>query len=420
MSAAADGIEAEVVGLGAQGDGIVETPAGRFHVPFTAPGDRLRLAVEDGAVTAVERVADGGGRRAPVCTHFGTCGGCVAQHVRDDDYAAWKRNLVVQALTRRDLDVAVAAPVGMPPGARRRVRLGARAVRGGVILGFKQRRSHRLVEVRECPVAAAAIVAALPGLRAALADCLPRGSTAEVAITLAATGLDVAVEDVVETDLALSQRLAAFAAETDLARLAWAGEAVAQRRPVRIDCGGIAVDLPPGAFLQPTEAGEAALRDRVLSALGNATRIVDLHAGCGAFGLPLAAAGGLPLAAAGKTVRAYEIDPAQVDAVTAAARRAGLGIAAETRDLERRPLAGPELDGLDGVVMDPPRAGAPAQSAALAASPVPVIAYVSCNPATFARDARVLVDGGYTLGDVTPVDQFLWSHHVELVGVFRR
>lgn len=407
-------IEAEIGAIGSQGDGIAETAKGRLHVPLTVPGDRVRLTLRKGKVAAVERLADGPARVEPPCPHFTVCGGCALQHVRDAEYAAWKRDRVTEALARRGLDVAVGELIRTPPEARRRVRLGAKRLRRGVVLGFKERRSHQLVNVAACPVALPGIVGVLPGLREVLVDALPFGATAEISVTMVATGLDIAVETAAPLDLDLRERLAAFADAADLARLGWGDGPVAQRRSVRVAFAGIEVDLPPGAFLQPSDAGEAALSGVVTDALSDCASVADLYAGCGAFVFALAASG--------KSVTAFESEPALVAAIDAASRRAGssVRVAVAARDLRRRPLDGKELKKLDGLVLDPPRAGAAEQTRALAESPIPVIAYVSCNPASFARDARTLVDGGYRLEAVTPVDQFLWSPHVELAAVFRR
>ncbi len=407
-------IETEIGAIGGRGDGIAETDEGRFYIPFTVPGDRLRLTVQDGEVVEAHRTADGPGRRAPVCRHFGECGGCALQHVDDVAYSAWKRERVVETLARRGLDIEVDPPIRIAPGTRRRARLGARATAKGVVLGFKARRSHWLVDVTECPVMRREIVALMPPLRAVLSDCLAGGVGAEVSVTVADGGLDVAVDTASVLDLATRERLAEFAASADLARLTWAGEPVVQRRSPRAMFAGIAVDLPTDAFLQPTETGEAALIEIVAAALDPTTSIADLFAGCGAFSLPLAMAG--------KRVRAVDADGGQISALNAAARdpRFGSRLTAEIQDLERRPLAGTDLAVLDGLVLDPPRAGAAAQIREIAAVAIPVVVYASCNPATFARDARTLVDGGYRLDSVTPIDQFVWSAEVELIAVFRR
>jgi 23S rRNA (uracil1939-C5)-methyltransferase len=407
-------IEVEIVAIGGRGDGIAETGEGRFFVPYTVPGDRLRLTIRDGTLLKADRLADGADRRAPACRHFGECGGCALQHLRDDVYSDWKRLRIVEALARQGLDVEVEAPIRIAPGTRRRVRLGARRTAKRLVLGYKARRSHRLVDVSECPIARAGIVALLPALRDLLSSCLPRSGAAEVSVTEAENGLDVSVDTSSPLDLERRERLAVFAASENLARLAWGGEPVAQRRAPLVRFAGIPVELPPGGFLQSTREGEEALTGIVLAALASADNVADLFAGCGAFALPLAQRG--------KKVRAFDSVKSQTDALRAAAREPRLAArtTVETRDLERRPLAGPELADLDGLVLDPPRAGAAAQVREIAVAPVPVVAYASCSPSTFARDARILADGGYRLDGVTPVDQFLWSAEVELIAVFRR
>jgi 23S rRNA (uracil1939-C5)-methyltransferase len=408
-------IESDITALGSQGDGVANMEGAVLHVPYTVPGDRVRLTLGKGdAVTGVEILSDGDARIAPACPHFGACGGCALQHVRDDVYGVWKRDRVIEALGKRGLRVPVDDLIRIPPGVRRRVRLGARATQKGVVLGFKQRRSHQLVNISECPVTAPDIVAILPGLRDLLTECLGASAAAEISVTVSNSGLDVAVDTKSPIELAQLESLAHWAEEVDLARLSWGGDPIVQRRAVQVAVGGVPVNLPDDAFLQPSRDGAAALGEMVVSALRDASMVADLYAGWGAFGLALAAIG--------KTVQAYESDPAQIAALTAAARRAGLDqkIAGLERDLRYRPLAADELNGLDGLALDPPRAGAAEQVNELAASAIPIVAYVSCNPASFARDARILVDGGYGLDRVTPIDQFLWSPHVELAAIFRR
>ena len=270
------------------------------------------------------------------------------------------------------------------------------------------------------------IVAALPALRDIVRVALAPGGFADVPVTLTEAGLDVVLRTLRQPDMAQRPRLARLAHDAGLARLSWqeagtsrrrvAGppEPVASLHPARITLSGVAVDLPPAAFVQPTAAGEATLVREVVAALAGARRVADLYAGCGPFAFALAGAGA--------RVVAVESDAALAGALDAAARRAAQGrIAVETRDLTRRPLMAAELDRLGGVVLDPPRPGAARQAEQIAAAAkLPVVAYVSCNPQSFARDARMLVDGGWRLERVTPLDQFLWSPHVELVAVFRR
>ena len=431
MTAIGDLVEAAIEGLGARGDGIAQLDGRRLFVPFAAPGDRLLVRIEaedrDGLRgVAVERLADGPGRQAPLCRHFGDCGGCTAQHLDDATYAAWKSAVLHDALVHRGLDAAVVAPLHhVAPGTRRRARLKARRLPDGVALGFFAPLSHRVVDLAECPVLAPPLVAVLPALRDALAGLLAVGATADAAVTASETGVDLVLGLSQAADRTLLARAATLAEAADLARVSirrvgtgrqptGPAELAAQRRKVQVGFSGVTVDLPPDAFLQPTAEGERFLAAAVTAAIGNARRVADLYCGCGAFALSLLGQG--------RHVRAADSAADHVTALEAAARRSGFGaqLRSEARDLSRRPLIGDDLSGLEAVVLDPPRPGAPQQAKALATSAVPTIAYVSCNPASFARDARVLIDGGYRLESVQPLDQFVFSPHLELVGVFRK
>jgi 23S rRNA (uracil1939-C5)-methyltransferase len=430
MTAVGDIVEIGIDAIGARGDGVATLDGRRLFIPFAAPGDRLRVRIEsedkDGLRGAiVDRLAAGAGRRAPLCRHFGECGGCVAQHLDDPAYADWKSAVLRDALIRRGIETAIAALHRIPPGTRRRARLKARRRPDGVALGFFAPLSHRVVDLDECPVLVPPLAAILPALRDALAGLLTMGATADVAVTASETGVDLVLDLPQRADSALLARAAQLAEAADLARVsvrrsgagrqpAGLPEPAAQRRRVQVRFGGVPVDLPPDAFLQPTEDGERFLASAVLEVLGESRRVADLYCGCGAFALPLLETG--------RQVRAADSAADHVAALDAAARRAGFGaqLRAEARDLDRRPLLGDDLAGLDAVVLDPPRPGAPQQAKALAVSAVPTVVYVSCNPASFARDARVLIDGGYSLESVRPLDQFVFSPHLELVGVFRR
>ncbi len=437
MADPADGLlEVEIAALGGGGDGIAETPRGRAFVPFSVPGDRLLVRTEKRRgkgramrAAIVERLEDGPARRAPVCRHFTDCGGCALQHLDPDAYRDWKAGRVREALSRQGLDPAVVGELRTVAQASRR-RAGFKAQSrgrksGGVALGFYAAASHRIVDIAECPIMAAEIFSLTAPLRELFGALLAAGEQAEAAVTLAATGLDVILRTARQPDLAARERLARFAEEQDLARLCWQElrpgrnappppEPVAARRPVQAMFSGIAVDLPADAFLQPSADGELVLAQAVSGALAGAGRIADLYAGCGNFSFALGAAGA--------TIQAFEAAADHVAALIAAATRAlpGGRVTAQRRDLVRRPLSADELGGFDAVVLDPPRPGAAMQVAELARAGVARIAYVSCNPVSFARDARVLVAGGYALESVTPLDQFLFTPHVELVALFRR
>jgi len=422
-------LEVEVSSLGAGGDGVAETGEGRIFIPYAVPGDILRVRLPEKPAATMradiaERLKDGPARQKPVCPHFSACGGCAVQHVADAAYVAWKQSLVGDALSHRGIDPAVVE--NLVPGRigrRRRTRLHARSTERGVVLGYLAARSHRIVAVSECPVLVPAIVSLFEPLRALLTDFLSRGHEAEIAITQCGAGLDVTIATGRSLQLADREKLVCFADANNLARLSWqplrhgkAGEleTVVRRLPPAIAYAGINVEIPPDAFVQPTSEGETALRDVVLASVAGSSRVADLFAGCGAFALPAAAAG--------MHVLAIDSAPDQIAALDAAARNAMLGefVRTEARDLNRRPLMAAELEIFDAVILDPPRAGATVQAGLLAQSSVPTVVYVSCNPASFARDARIMIDGGYALQSVTPVDQFLFSPHIELAAIFRR
>jgi 23S rRNA (uracil1939-C5)-methyltransferase len=411
--------------IGARGDGIARRGAARIFVPWTLPGDRLRVRITerrgDGLVAeAVERLEEAP-RARPPCPHFFACGGCQLQHLPAAQYRAWKRDQVVVALAQHGLpDVAVDPLEVTPPGTRRRARLAFERRGAAVRLGFRERSEHRVIGLRACTVLVPELVALLPSLSGLLARLELAQYRGEVEVTATATGVDLRMLTAQPPALADREALAAFAAAQDLARISWApgsaveAEPIVQRRVPSMMFDQVQVEPPAGAFLQASATAESAIRRAVADALGDARRIADLFAGCGTFGLPLAAAG--------HTVHAVERAPAMLEALRQGARRGGFEerVTTERRDLQRAPLAGGELERFDVVVLDPPRAGAPTQAAALAASQMARLAMVSCNPATFARDARLLADGGYRCLRVRPVDAFLWSSRIELVAAFAR
>ena len=417
-------IELTIERIGGRGDGIADHRGRPVYVPFTVPGDTVRARLEgrrgDGhAATLLEILAPGPHRQAPACGHFGVCGGCALQHLDDPAYRAWKQGRVRGALDRVGLDdVPVAPPVSTAPEMRRRAVLAARRTASGVVLGFHERRRHRIVDLVACPILQPALMALLPPLRDLLVRILSPGDGAEIALAALEGGIDVTIAAAGDPDLAAREDLAAFAESAKLARLSWRSgkapaEPVAQRRPCRTVFGDVPVAVPAGAFLQASADGEAELARQVTSAMVGADQVADLFAGLGTFTFPLARTA---------SVHAVDSDGEALAALQAAANAAGLAgrVTAEARNLFRDPVTVEELRRFDSAVFDPPRAGAAAQAEQLARSDVPVVVGVSCNPVSFARDAASLVDGGYQLESVTPVDQFLWSEHVELVGVFRR
>jgi 23S rRNA (uracil1939-C5)-methyltransferase len=421
---AAERHEVSIESIGARGDGMARLGAAKVFVPLTLPGDRLRVRIVggrgDGLVGVPTEWLAEAPRAEPPCPHFGACGGCQLQHLPAAQYRAWKLGQVRTALARQGLDgIPIEPLVEGAPGSRRRVRFAFKRRGATVQLGFRERRGRGIVEIDVCPVAARGLIDLLPALRALLArlDLARRGG--ELQVTWTAGGIDLEIIGA-PPSLADREALAACAQAEDLARISWGGggetdaEPVAERRVPATAFGEVAVELPPGAFLQATAAAEAGILSAIRRALGDSGRVADLFAGCGTFSLPLAAAG--------RTVHAVERDAAMLAALGRAARRAGLAgrVTTERRDLQRAPLAGAELERFDALVVDPPRAGALAQADAIAAAPVSRLAMVSCNPATFARDARILIDGGWRSLWVQPIDAFLWSSRVELVGAFAR
>jgi 23S rRNA (uracil1939-C5)-methyltransferase len=410
-------VEVEIAALGGQGDGM--SADGALFVPYTLPGDRVAARrIGPHHALPVEWRVRASGHAVPACAHFGTCGGCALQHLAEAEYAAWKVAQLERALAHRGFDAVALAPlVRAAPGMRRRADLGV--ARGDTVeIGFHAFKSRTLVDMRVCPVLMPAIVNLLPALRELFAILMPPDRTADALITVSETGRDLLIGRVHDLDQTRREAIAAFARCHDLARIAWrraaeTPETIVQLRPPRVTFGGVAVDVPPAAFLQATVEGERAIVAEATDACQGARRIADLYAGLGTLSFPL-----------GHRARVHAVEgmAALVGALEATARRAGLSgrITAETRDLARRPLRAAELDAFDAVVFDPPRDGAAAQAAEIARSRVKTVVAVSCNPSTFARDARVLADGGYRFERITPIDQFLWSPHLELVAVFQR
>ncbi|HXE70768.1 MAG TPA: methyltransferase [Hyphomicrobiaceae bacterium] len=399
----------EVVGLGARGDGIAETAEGPRYLPFALPGERVRV---DGTGLPQLLSAPSPERRAPRCRHFGVCGGCVAQHMGERLYADWKRGILEDALRKRGLRPELEPLRAIAAASRRRAVMTGRCLEEGSLLGYHPRDSDAVFEVLECPVLVPQIVAALPALRAIVAAAGQR----EVRLTVLATpaGLDVAVASSRALDAKLAARLAQIAAaERRLVRVTLDGETVSQRLPPALTFAGVEVCPPPGAFVQAVAEAESAIAEEVAAATAKVHRAADLFCGVGTLTFHLARAA---------AVAAFDSDAAAVKALQLAARHAkGLKpIEAKVRDLMREPLSARELDGFDAVVFDPPRAGAMAQAGALARSRVPIVVAVSCYPGTLARDLRILVDGGYRLQRVVPIDQFLFSAHVEAVAYLRR
>lgn len=400
--------------LGAKGDGIAQGADGPLYLPFTLPGEVVEIGSDAPGgrpqFTPVELSTE---RREPPCPHFGECGGCDLQHASEAVYRDFKRDLIVSALAREGLETQVEPLVGCLPRSRRRVALTATRPGNRLLLGYNAARSNRVVAIETCPIALPAIEAALPFLRRLASLLADRKRPLKLMVTATTTGLDVAVSDAAKLSEKLRQPAVAMALEAGIARLSVEGEILVQIRPPLVDFSGVSVELPPGAFLQAVESAEAVMAELVVGHLAGAKRVADFFSGCGTFSLRLARQ---------SAVHAVESEAAALAAQDRAHRGAtGLKpLSTERRDLFRRPVPAKELKAFDGVVFDPPRAGAEALVRELAGSGVKRVAAVSCNPVTLARDLKILVDGGYRIVSVTPVDQFLWSHHVEAVALLVR
>jgi 23S rRNA (uracil1939-C5)-methyltransferase len=410
--------------MGGQGDAIAEWEGKRVFVPFALPGERVGAILQpraggDLAATHLDVLAESPDRFVPPCGHFGICGGCKLQHWAAAPYRVWKTELVGHALRQHGLDMpAKVDSVFVPAGTRRRAEFAAVKQGGDVQIGFHAARSDAIVDQRQCPILVPALEKLVPAMRAGLRDVLHEGKSVDVLATETATGIDLLITADDAPNTKQRAALARFATEHGIARIAWQGkrgspEPIVVSHPPQVMFGNVTVDLPMLSFLQPSEAGEAALKSAILAMIGKPKRIVELFAGCGTFTFDLAATA---------KVHAVEGSKPALAALEHAAKRAQLThrITTEARDLERAPVTFQELKNVDAVVFDPPRAGAKAQSEMLAKSQVKRVVAVSCNPATFARDARTLIDGGYTLTAITIVDQFIWSPHVELVAEFRK
>ncbi|MCS0503040.1 class I SAM-dependent RNA methyltransferase [Ancylobacter mangrovi] len=418
--AEAERVKLAIDHLGHRGDGVATTSEGPVYVPLTLAGELVEVERVGDRARLVSVVEPSAERIEPICRHVGQCGGCALQHWSREPYEAWKRTLVTQALARVGLTPDVAPLVTAHGEGRRRATFHARSPGGSarrgedlLAVGFAGRRSHAVVAIDACPILAPSMAGALSAAWAVAQVLAPLAKPLDIQVTATETGLDLDVRGSGPLKPARVAALAEAAGTLGLARLTRHGELVLQREPPLVTMGRARVTLPPGSFLQATARGEAVLSALVQEAVTGRRRIADLFAGVGTFALRLAGEA---------RVAAYESAVPAVEALLRAVRgTSGLKpVTAEARDLFRRPLLPMELKGFDAVVFDPPRQGAEAQARQFAASAVPLVVGVSCDPASFARDAAILTEGGYRLEHVTPVDQFLYSPHVELVGVFRR
>jgi 23S rRNA (uracil1939-C5)-methyltransferase len=402
-----------IVGVGHSGDGIAETPTGRVFVPLTLPGEVAEVERDGNRTRLVRLVKTSSERIAPVCRHFGQCGTCALEHWDRAAYLAWKRDLVTTAFRQRGITAEIEPVVPIGLRSRRRAIFSVVKTARGMVLGFHRRGSNDIVRIEECPVLAPGIVEELEALRAIADVAMKPGRPGRLFAVLADNGLDVALQGAGRLDRPAIEKLGAFAGKPPLARLTVDGTAIFQSRRPEIAADGITLLPVSAGFLQAAAAAETALAEAVLAHVGMATPVADLFAGIGTFTLRLAKRA---------AVTAVDGETQLLQALDAAARRtSGLKpIVARKRDLYQNPLAPTELKPFGAVVFDPPATGAKAQAEALAASSVAKVAAVSCNPGTLARDARILIDGGYRLTGVLPVDQFLFSADVEAVATFEK
>jgi 23S rRNA (uracil1939-C5)-methyltransferase len=400
--------------IGHRGDGVAETPDGPVFVPYTLPGETIeadRTAPDRAQLLRIDTPSPD--RIAPFCPHFSVCGGCAIQHWAPERYRDWKRDLVVTALSQAGIDAPVGDLIDAHGEGRRRAVFHARSHGRGVLeVGFSALRAHQIVPIDHCPILAPGLAGALKAAWAIAELLASTKKPLDIQTTATDGGIDVDVRGSGALSPSLTAKLAGLAEQHKLSRLTRHGELVIQRNPPQLRMGRASVTLPPGSFLQATVAGEEALAHLVCDYAGKAKSVADLFCGVGPFALRLAETA---------QVMAVDSDDGAVAALARTASTPGLKpIRIEKRDLFRRPFLPLELKNFDAVVFDPPRQGADAQARALVDSKVPVVIAVSCNAATFARDARILLDGGYRLAAVTPVDQFRHAAHVEIVARFAR
>ncbi len=396
--------------LGHLGEGVADGPV---YVPRTLPGEVVDGAVVEGRMARPKILNPSPDRVAAACSHYKACGGCALMHARDAFVAEWKRDVVISALAAHRLEADVLAPLTSPPRSRRRAVLTGRRLKSGPVVGFHAPASDVVTEISACHLLAPELMAALPACEALTARFCSRKGSLRFHAVASSVGVDLDMDGASEPDGPARLVLAEIADRHDLARLSVSGEVIVTRKPPAQRFGAGSVVPPPGAFLQATRDGEACLVQAVLEGLGSAERVVDLFSGVGTFSLPVAER---------VEVHAVEADAAMLAALDAGWRKAtGLKrVTTEARDLFRLPLEPDEFRPFDAVIIDPPRAGAEAQMHRIAASGIGRVVAVSCNPVSFARDAKTLCDAGFKMGPVQVVDQFRWSPHVELVTTLTR
>jgi 23S rRNA (uracil1939-C5)-methyltransferase len=415
-------LELKIEKLGVSGDGIAQANGTTYYVPFSAPGDVVAVTPGDakgnGFSASIESVTTASDQRQkPLCRHFQTCGGCTLQHVSEPVVANWKSQLISSALEHKDFyKPKIGTVVTSPVHSRRRVEFVAAKRKKGVMIGYHLPRSKQIFDIGECPLLSDELMDLVKPLRQILPNVMPRNSRARLTLTVTENGPDLLIQCAFPIDLESREYLANFAQEKGLCRISWYDEndkiydQIASIKPATIAVGSEQTLLPPGGFLQATKEGQDALIALMLENIPEKANIIDLFAGCGTFTLPSAREA--------KSVHAVEGNRAHVEAIQSIANKQMLPVTTETRDLFRRPLLSEEFKGFDVVIIDPPRSGAQAQVSELAFSGVKRIIFISCNPKSFAREAEILADSGYVIGNITPVDQFRFSPHIELFTVF--
>lgn len=398
--------------LGNQGDGIAETQTGLVYVPFTLPGERVAAEIDGNRGRLFEILQAAPDRIAPICRHFGICGGCAVQHLDWERYLQWKRQRIIDMLSMERIDAPVEPVRAFGPHLRRRAAFSALKSGKTLTLGFRRAESHEIADLEECPVLAPKIETALPGIREILAGLLPEGQ-ARILVTACKNGLDLNIDADKGKLRTLTPEIGRKAQSLGIIRLTHGGDPILLAATPQVTFAGIEADLPPDAFLQASAEAETAMVEVAIEAIGKAKKVADLYSGLGAFTFALARKA---------SVTAVELDRRLLSALDTAQRHAqGLKpIKTLARDLAREPLSPIELNAFDAVLFDPPRAGALPQAKALARSKVKTIVAASCNPVSFVKDACMLIDGGYVLKSVTPIDQFVFTPHIELIAVFSR
>jgi 23S rRNA (uracil1939-C5)-methyltransferase len=399
--------------MGAGGDGIAATAAGSAYVPFSLPGEVANVALENGRATMMALLEPSPERIAPACRHFEECGGCTLQHWQSNAYREWKRSLVQDALGGRGLVFKLDPMMTCAPHTRRRTVFAVRTSERGAVLGFNKHLSHELIDIAECPITVPEIVSRLNDLREVVAVLGGGMKPFKLTVTSTASGLDIAASGCGAPDAAKRQALTALVVKKGFARLSFEGEIIVEPKKPMVHFGKVPVFLPPGGFLQATTEAEEAMCHLVTGHLAKVKKTLDLFCGSGTFALRIAEK---------SSVHAVENDQSAVAAIDRSVRYVqGLKpVSVERRDLFRRPFLARELAPFNGLVFDPPRAGAEAQAIEIAKSSVSKVAAVSCNPVTLARDLSILVKGGYKIDRVVPIDQFLWSSHVEAVALLSK